>query len=247
MAVLRISPTQGRVVICLFYKFDCFCFYFPFNFKFNFRDYWVSQCMHFLPYLKIVRTPLNVLLRGFLKLSFSLSMHLFPRMNVMLDFIWTLPVQLRGTMNKWTIEKNLAHARIRTTNHRTASRLQVHRYHHWATIHLIWNGIKCPWNYILIQTVRFRVLIISIPDEELFSETTVGCIASYLVQIIWFEVVYCFICGRRRVAVARYRIVFFLFRNPQSWTCSIQMKSSMTFVQDISAQRERKIILKAAK
>ena len=33
-----------------------------------------------------------------LKLSFSLSMHLLPRMNVMLDFIWMLPVQLRGTV-----------------------------------------------------------------------------------------------------------------------------------------------------
>ena len=42
-----------------------------------------------------------------LKLSFPLSMHLLPRMNVMLDFIWTLPVQLRGTRNKWTLQKIL--------------------------------------------------------------------------------------------------------------------------------------------
>ena len=40
-----------------------------------------------------------------LKLSFSLSMHLLLWMNVMLDFIWTLPVQLRGTLNKWTLQK----------------------------------------------------------------------------------------------------------------------------------------------
>ena len=32
-----------------------------------------------------------------LKLYFSFSMRLSPRMNVMLHFIWTLPVQLRGT------------------------------------------------------------------------------------------------------------------------------------------------------
>ena len=51
-----------------------------------------------------------------LKLSFSLSMHLLPRMNVMLDLIWTLPVQLRGTRNKWTLSKNLVHGRIWTTN-----------------------------------------------------------------------------------------------------------------------------------
>ena len=35
-------------------------------------------------------------------------MHLLPRMNVMLDFIWTLPVQLRGTRNKWTLQKILS-------------------------------------------------------------------------------------------------------------------------------------------
>ena len=29
----------------------------------------------------------------------SLSMHLLPRMNVVLDFIWTLPFKLRGTRN----------------------------------------------------------------------------------------------------------------------------------------------------
>ena len=43
-------------------------------------------------------------------------MYLLPRMNVMLDFIWTLPVQLRGTLNKWTLQKILVHGRIRTTN-----------------------------------------------------------------------------------------------------------------------------------
>ena len=39
-------------------------------------------------------------------------MHLLPRMNVMHDFIWTLPVQLRGTRNKWTLQKNLVHGRF---------------------------------------------------------------------------------------------------------------------------------------
>ena len=41
-------------------------------------------------------------------------MHLLHRMNVMLDFIWTLPVQLRETWNKWTLQKHLVHGRIRT-------------------------------------------------------------------------------------------------------------------------------------
>ena len=43
----------------------------------------------------------------FLKLSFSLSMHLLPWRNVTPDFIWTLPVKLRGTLNKWTLQKSL--------------------------------------------------------------------------------------------------------------------------------------------
>ena len=38
----------------------------------------------------------------------------------MLDFIWTLPVQLWGTRNKWTLQKNLIYGRIRTTNFGTS-------------------------------------------------------------------------------------------------------------------------------
>ena len=38
----------------------------------------------------------------------------------MLDFIWTLPVQLWGTRNKWTLQKILFHGRIRTINSGTS-------------------------------------------------------------------------------------------------------------------------------
>ena len=34
----------------------------------------------------------------------------------MLDFIWTVPAQLWGTRNKWTLQKIHIHNRIRTTN-----------------------------------------------------------------------------------------------------------------------------------
>ena len=44
-------------------------------------------------------------------------MHLLPRINVMLDFIWTLPVQLWGTWNNWTLQKILVDGRIRITKH----------------------------------------------------------------------------------------------------------------------------------
>ena len=41
-----------------------------------------------------------------------------------------------------------------------------------------------PFRYMIIQIVWLIVKIISIPDEELFSETAVGCTASYFVKII---------------------------------------------------------------
>ena len=44
---------------------------------------------------------------------------------------------------------------------------------------------------MLNKTVRFIVWIISIPDEELFSETAVGCTASYFVKIIWCSRWFC--------------------------------------------------------
>ena len=71
---------------------------------------------------------------------------------------------------------------------------------------------------MLIQTDWFIVKIIGIPDEELFFEMTVRCTASYFVKFILYSYrfchpspllknVYCFICGRRRVAVAKYRMI----------------------------------------
>ena len=78
-------------------------------------------------------------------------MHLLPRMNVMIDFIWTLQVQLRGIRNKWTSEqykKNLVHGRIRNHQHDTASRLQAHRHNHSATTRLIMTELNVHKMYI---------------------------------------------------------------------------------------------------
>ena len=52
-------------------------------------------------------------------------------------------------------------------------------------IHLDWRWLLGPFIYVLIQTLRLIVYIISIPDEELYSDTAVRCIASYVVKIIW--------------------------------------------------------------
>ena len=81
------------------------------------------------------------------------------------------------------------------------------------------------WSYVNTNCSAYcLVYIISIPDEELFSETTVGSTASYFVKIIlcsrwfcnppYFKAVYCCICGRRRVAVARYRMICLVLCNP---------------------------------
>ena len=70
------------------------------------------------------------------------------------------------------------------------------------------------------------VYCISIPDEELFSETAVGCTASYFVKILWcsrwsFEVMYCFMCGRRRVAVTRMICLVHIRRTGKRWSKSV--------------------------
>ena len=90
-------------------------------------------------------------------------------------------------------------------------------------IHLEWRWLFGPFRYMLIQTVWLIVKIISIPDEELFSETAVGCTASYFSKLYdvpvgfvlpppsYFEAEYCLFCGRRRVAVARYRMICLVF------------------------------------
>ena len=47
------------------------------------------------------------------------------------------------------------------------------------------------WNVFIWNGVWLIVEIISIPDEELFSETAVGCTASYFVKIIWCSCWFC--------------------------------------------------------
>ena len=51
-----------------------------------------------------------------------------------------------------------------------------------------------------------------------FPETAVVCTASYFVKkIMMFQLVLnCFICGRRKVAVARYRMICLVFTKKQN-------------------------------
>ena len=82
-----------------------------------------------------VRNLLNVLLRHYL--SFSLSMHLLLWMNGMLDCIWTLPVQLWGTRNKWTLQKISFQVGFEPSHGKETS-LLVHRLNRSATTRFLW-------------------------------------------------------------------------------------------------------------
>ena len=59
-----------------------------------------------------------------------MHLHVLPRMNAMLDFIWTLPVQLRGSRNKWTLQKILSTVGFEPRKRRRGLRLQVDRLYH---------------------------------------------------------------------------------------------------------------------
>ena len=76
---------------------------------------------------------------------------LLPRMNVMLDFICTLPVQLRRTRNKWTLQKNLVHGRIRSTN--TARPPDYKSTVLTTRPQLAWNEMELNAHEIFINTI----------------------------------------------------------------------------------------------
>ena len=78
-------------------------------------------------YLNLVCTPLNVYFTAFKSIFLCLSMYLLPRMNGMLDFIWMLPIQLRGKRNKWTLQKifkNFYSTYLRSDTMKTLCRVQ---------------------------------------------------------------------------------------------------------------------------
>ena len=74
-------------------------------------------------------------------------------MNVRLDFIWTLPVQLRGTRNKWTLQKILSTVGFEPP---TSQGLQISSPplsplgHHSLDMRLN----KCPWNLLSINKLK---------------------------------------------------------------------------------------------
>ena len=75
-----------------------------------------------------------------------LFMHMLPRMNVILDFIWTLQFQLQGTWNKWAFQKILFIVRFEPSHDKETS-LQVRRLNHSANSRLLWmKKIKCLSN-----------------------------------------------------------------------------------------------------
>ena len=111
-------------------------------------------------------------------ISLSLSMHLLPRMNVMLDFFWTLPVQLWGTWKKWTLPKNLIHSRICTLTWQ-GNQLRADRLNHTATTRLRFICKKTifklgrgkPW----YKHTCITWYLVSISDNELMFDFSAIC------------------------------------------------------------------------
>ena len=80
-----------------------------------------------------------------------------------------------------------------------------------------------PFRYMLIQTVWLIVKIISIPDEELFSETAVGCTVSYFVKIIWCS---CWFCNPPPLF---WGWILLILRSPNGGCCSISDDLSCSY------------------
>ena len=86
-------------------------------------------------------------------------------------------------------------------------------YYILKCIHFEWSWLLGPFRYMLTQAVRFIVWIISIPDEEFFSETTVGCTASFFVKSI--------LCSRWFCPHLFWGCVLLNLRSPKGGSCSI--------------------------
>ena len=136
----------------------------------------------------------------------------------MLDFIWTLPVQLWGTRNKWTLQKIHIHGRIRTTNSGTSC------------------FPACPSNHSATETVDDLILELLQYLLTLRHYKNSDNIKSSTVSVAeWLEGH----AGKQEVPELVVRILpwiwifcnVHLFRVPHSWTGSVQMKSSMTFIR----------------
>ena len=107
--------------------------------------------------------------------------------------------------------------------YRRASRLQVHRHNHFATARLIGGYLHVPFQVYLEIVYRYKF------HGNLIPSHIKRVVAKWLwrwtcnleaVRCCWFE---------------SYRGQHFcnvhLFRVPRTWTCSVQMKSSITFIR----------------
>ena len=92
--------------------------------------------------------------------------------------------------------------------------------------------LKC--NYFGMKTVSSFVKIISIPDEDSFRNvrrlnSLVLCL-NYMTPSPSFEAVYCYICGRRRMVVARHRMIFLflLYLSSNNFEITIEFRKIKT-------------------
>ena len=80
--------------------------------------------------------------------------------------------------------------------------------------------VNLPAILLEILSLRAKVKIISIPDEEYYAEMMTGCNAPKLVKVIWSPIMFCnhpplqqmplFICGHRGAASTRHNMICFV-------------------------------------
>ena len=147
-------------------------------------------------------------------------MHLLSRMNVMLDFIWTpLPVKLRGTRNKWTLQKILSTLGLEPSTRHGLQIISRLKCMHQPTncMHLFMLFIDHILVDIHINTYGFNSFTRKVGVAEWWRRSTCNLEAMP--------------CGDSNPTVDKIICNVHLFRVPLSWTGSVQMKSSIKFIQ----------------
>ena len=116
------------------------------------------------------------------KLFFYLYMHIWPRMNVILDFISTLLVQLRGTEDKSTFQKKLSTVGFETP---TWQGVQVtsHRLNHTVNSRLL-----CMQE-LNVNIMRFNIISTRlIHTLEHLSKQRINMVCIAVAALPWYKI-----------------------------------------------------------
>ena len=92
----------------------------------------------------------------------------------MLDFIWTLPVHLPGTLNKWRIQNFLFIVRFEPL-HGNETSLQVHRLNRSGNSRLLW-----------MQKLNLHLMPVSMYIYAIYIKKTWTCACTCTVNVVIF-------------------------------------------------------------